>query len=143
MRSGRVPHPVCHMLYIFMSTCNVCFHALVPTFYFILCSRSGLPIRCVICIIFSSPQWMCSFLPWVPCFILSCAVEVRPHPVCHMFYIVISNCDVFLNSLYYVFRLFCSSPDLECSFNHTDKMYNHKLFKISLHPIAVTSDNSN
>ena len=80
MQSRRVIHSVCHMLNMFMSTCNVCFHALVPTFYFILCSRSGFPIRCVICSIFSSLQWMCSFLPWVPRFILSFAVGTRPHP---------------------------------------------------------------
>ena len=153
------------------------FDALGSTFYFILCSRGAFPIRCVICFIFSCPPVMCAFMPWFLRFISSCAVGAgSPSGVSYalyfhlhngcvlsylgshvLFYLVQSErvpircviCFILSYPTVMVFRLFCSSPDLECSFNHTDKMYNHKLFKIScydtlrLHPIAVTSNNSN
>ena len=65
-------HPICHMLYIVISTCDVSFHAMVPGFYFILCSRIAFPIRCVIY------------------FILSCPPYVLFYPTCSMFYFKLS-----------------------------------------------------
>jgi hypothetical protein len=62
----------CHMLYIVISTCDVSFHAMVPGFYFILCSRIAFPIRCVIC------------------FILSCPPYVLFYSTCSMFYFTLS-----------------------------------------------------
>jgi hypothetical protein len=105
-------HPICHMLYIVISTCDVTFHAMVPGFYFILCSRIAFPIRCVID------------------FILSCAPYVLFYPTCSMFYFTLSirianfiRCvimchhvmsirDILFYSMKYVFRLFCPSSDL-------------------------------
>ena len=65
-------HPICHMLYIVISTCDVSFHAMVPGFYFILCSQIAFPIRCVIY------------------FILSCPPYVLFYPTCSMFYFKLS-----------------------------------------------------
>ena len=65
-------HPICHMLYIVISTCDVSFHAMVPGFYFILCSLIAFPIRYVIC------------------FILSCPPYVLFYPTCSMFYFTLS-----------------------------------------------------
>ena len=65
-------HPICHMLYIVISTCDVSFHAMDPGLYCILCSRIAFPIRCVIC------------------FILSCPPYVLFYPTCSMFYFALS-----------------------------------------------------
>ena len=65
-------HPIWHMLYIVISTCDVSFHAMGPGFYFILCSRIAFPIRCVLC------------------FILSCTPYVLFYPTCSMFYFTLS-----------------------------------------------------
>lgn len=64
-------HPICHRLYIVISTCDVAFHAMGPGFFFV-CSRIAFPIRCVIC------------------FILSCPPYVFFYPTCSMYYFILS-----------------------------------------------------
>ena len=65
-------HPICHMLYIVISTCDVPFHSTVPGFYCILFSRIAFPIRCVIG------------------FMLSCPPYVLFYPTCSMLYFALS-----------------------------------------------------
>jgi hypothetical protein len=61
----------CHMLYIVISTCDVSFLAMVPGFYFILCSRIAFPIG-VSYVLYCHVHLMFYFIPRVLCFTLHC-----------------------------------------------------------------------
>ena len=49
------------------------------------------PIRCIICSTLSGQPVMCSFVLCVSCFTLSCPLALLFHPICYMFYIVMST----------------------------------------------------
>jgi hypothetical protein len=97
-------HPICHMLYIVNSTCDVTFHAMVPGFYF---------IRCVICFILSCTPYVLFYPTWCSMFYFTLSIRIaifiRCVTMCHH---VMSIRDMLFYSMYYVFRLFCPSPDL-------------------------------
>ena len=61
----------CHMLYIVISTCDVSFHAMVPGFYFFLCSRIAFPIV-VSYVLYCHVHLVFYFIPRVLYFTLHC-----------------------------------------------------------------------
>ena len=61
----------CHMLYIVISTCDVSFHAMVPGFYFILCSRIAFPSG-VSYVLYCHVHHMFYFILRVLCFTFHC-----------------------------------------------------------------------
>ena len=131
----------CHMIYIVISTCDVSFHAMVPGFYFILCSRIAFPIRCVHLMFYFIPRVLCFTLHCLfgllsssdvsLCVIMSCPSGICYFIPCNIF----SDCSVHL--------LTCrvdSTRRAKCTIRICTK--SDVVIRYALHQIPVTSDNS-
>ena len=84
-------NPMCLTLYDIMFTRMCSFIQGVLCFIFSCPFGMLSPIRCIICFTLSGQPVMCSFFLCVSCFALSCPLALLFHPICYMFYIVIST----------------------------------------------------
>jgi hypothetical protein len=134
-------HPICHMLYIVNSTCDVTFHAMVPGFYF---------IRCVSYVLYCHVHLMFYFIPrGVLCFTLHClfgllsssdvslcVIMSCPSGICYFIpCIMFSDCSVH--------PLTCrvdSTRRAKCAITICTK--SDIVIRYAPHQIPVTSDNS-
>jgi hypothetical protein len=107
-------HPICHMLYIVMSTRYVFLFILYILCFILYCPFGVLfPIRCVICIC-SCPPLICSFFM---SYVLHCVVHADCflHPICYQLYIVMFTRNVFF---YPVCPMFYSALSIRIAFLH-------------------------
>jgi hypothetical protein len=91
LHSDRFLNPMCLTLYDIMFTRMCSFIQGVLFFIFFLFIRNAFSIPMYICFTLSGQPVMCSFVLCVSCFALSCPLALLFHPICYMFYIVIST----------------------------------------------------
>jgi hypothetical protein len=57
-----IPHSMCHIFYIVISTWNLVFYPMLPKFNFVFPIRITFFYRCMVCFILPCPPGMCYFI---------------------------------------------------------------------------------